>query len=150
MNLPDSPENETESTELDDKDESYFAEIRNFIGKATERGMTDINQNSLSLSEMKARFESRMGQMAEPRADSSLEDENDQELDVGGPGDLNETGTDGSENGDVENDIEQDKGEPATKRSRLANRLLMNSYTQDTALPLCKTPTFELERNFSI
>ena len=150
MNLPDSPENETESTELDDKDESYFAEIRNFIGKATERGLTDINQNSLALSEMKARLVDRMGQIADPRVDSSFEDENDQELDVGGPGDLNETGTDASESGDIENDIDGDKGEPATKRSRLADQLLMNSFTQDTALPLCKTPSFELERNFSL
>ena len=153
MNVPDSPENETESVELDDKDESYFAEIRNFIGKATERGITDINQNTLALNEVKARLSDRMGrvgQMVDPRMDSSFEDENEQELDVGGPGDLNETGTDGSENGEIENDTEGDKGEPANKRSRLADQLLMNSFTPDTALPLCKKPSFELERSFSL
>ncbi|KAK3609673.1 hypothetical protein CHS0354_035959 [Potamilus streckersoni] len=42
MNVTDSPINENE---LDDKDEAYFSEIRNFIGKATEQ---DVNQNSIN------------------------------------------------------------------------------------------------------
>lgn len=138
MNIPDSPENETESVELDDKDESYFAEIRNFIGKATE---TDINQNSLALKEMKARMN--------PIVDNSFEDENEAELDVGGPGDMEDAGTDGTDSGENENDNNAYPDEPANKRSRLADQLLINSFTNDTALPLCQKPSFELKRCFS-
>lgn len=140
MNVPDSPENETESVELDDKDESYFAEIRNFIGKATD---TDINQNTLALSEMKA----RMKQIT----DTSFEDENEQELDVGGPGDMEDARSEGGDCGGIENDnagVGEDDG-PVSKRSKLADQLLMNSFASDTALPLCQKPSFELKRSFS-
>ena len=142
MNLPDSPENESENVELDDKDESYFAEIRNFIGKATE---TDVNQNSLPVNAMKVqenKFENTI--------DNSFEEENDAELDVGGPGDMDEAGTDVSDQGENELDNNfNETGEPANKKSRLADQLLMSSINSDTPLPLCQKPTFELKRCFS-
>ena len=140
MNIPDSPENENESVELDDKDESYFSEIRNFIGKATEM---DVNQNAVHMSEMKTNINKT------DKLDNSFEDENDCELDVGGPGDMDDAGTDLSEQGEHENDIKETENEPASKRSRLADQLLMNSINTDAPLPLCQKPTFELKRCFS-
>lgn len=142
-NIVDSPERVDErETELDDKDESYFSEIRNFIGKATNiNGQSDINQNSLSVVKLKHRMESLQREKLASESDEEIDPVSD---DHGGK--LIKSDDDRI---DVEGDI--DSGEPDMKKARMSDKIMVStSYpTTEDPLPLCKKPGFELKRGFS-
>ncbi|XP_060596563.1 histone-lysine N-methyltransferase PRDM16-like isoform X2 [Ruditapes philippinarum] len=140
-NIVDSPERmEERETELDDKDESYFSEIRNFIGKATTLGGNpDINQNSLSVVELKHRMELlQQEKMAE---------DSDEEIDpVSDDHDAKSAKSD--ERGETV--MDNDSSEPSVKKARMSEQLKISTYTNEQEpLPLCKKPGFELKRDFS-
>lgn len=135
-NIVDSPERpEEREVELEDKDESYFSEIRNFIGKATNLNLNpDINQNSLSLIELKHRMEllqrEKMAEESEEEIDPVSDDHDEK-----------------PEEFDEKIDVVTDCGssEPNIKKARLEKDIT----SDNNPLPLCKKPGFEIQRDFS-
>ncbi|XP_015903408.3 histone-lysine N-methyltransferase MECOM isoform X1 [Parasteatoda tepidariorum] len=116
--LDDSPK----ANEPDDKDEAYFDEIRNFIGKVTNSGHSGINPMSLMnpLEERKRDRESLMSSASySPRQNSSPVSGHSDNLD-----DETDGGVNGSDPDDIEpsrkrhcNDDQSNISSPSTERS---------------------------------
>lgn len=132
-NIIDSPETTERETELDDKDESYFSEIRNFIGKATTSVIdsSDINQNSLPVNANELRQKiSLLSQQKQAEAEEEEEEEIDPVSD-----DFEEKSEDKSEG------AEDTSAEPSVKKARISDD---NDQLSD-----CSKPGFEQKRAFS-
>ena len=150
INVVDSPEIMDErETELEDKDESYFSEIRNFIGKATSIN-ADINQNSLSLLEMKQNMVHLLPNRInmEP-AKMEEEEEMEEEIDPVSD-DLDEKSVK-SEKLEAESvDTDNVTGEPLLKNPLVAGDLVKSNFENNQdPLSLCQKSGFEAERRFS-
>ena len=124
-NIVDSPEHTEKETELDEKDESYFSEIRNFIGKATANAIenSDINQNSLPVNANDLR--QKMSLLSQ-RKQANVDDEEDEEIDP--------VSDDFEDKSDDKGDI---SAEPSVKKARMEEQ------------PMCTNPSFDLKRGFS-
>ncbi|KAL4221797.1 hypothetical protein ACF0H5_020050 [Mactra antiquata] len=141
-NIVDSPERvEERETELEDKDESYFSEIRNFIGKATAVGIngpSDINQNSLSVMELKRRMEILQRE--------KMAEESDEEIDP-----VSDDHDDKSTKSEDKNTVnEADSDEPVQKKARLSEESVGTKLSSnDEHLPVRTKSDFELKGEFS-
>ncbi|XP_052228622.1 histone-lysine N-methyltransferase PRDM16-like isoform X2 [Dreissena polymorpha] len=139
-NIIDSPERDME---LDDKDESYFAEIRNFIGKATTNSVqgADINQNMLS--EKIEKF--RKSMMDVSKNDVELEEEDDEEIDPVSD-DIDNLSVKSEKSPDT---VLEDINEPHVKRQKLelATMVSMANNTVEKPIALCQSSSFRLQRS---
>lgn len=140
-NIVDSPERiEDRETELDDKDESYFSEIRNFIGKATSVNCNpDVNQNSLSVVQLKHRMELLKQEKNTVDSDEEIDPVSD---------DHDERSVKSDDR--IDNDNEVNTCEPNAKKARMSDQVMISTYeNKEDPLPLCKKPGFELKRGYS-
>ncbi|KAL3862613.1 hypothetical protein ACJMK2_008569 [Sinanodonta woodiana] len=126
MNVTDSPVNDNE---LDDKDEAYFSEIRNFIGKATEQ---DINQNSIY---REVSMEENANDQEELDPSSEAEDESSEMMDAE----------------DVENESGLEESDLEKKDSpESGGHFVLNGFRPtQLADEFCQKTSFELEQGFS-
>ncbi|XP_052820851.1 histone-lysine N-methyltransferase MECOM-like isoform X1 [Mya arenaria] len=135
-NIIDSPERENE---LEDKDESYFSEIRNFIGKATANHveLSDINQNMLS-QEVEKFGQSVLGTGKQIHVDDDVEEE-DEEIDPVSD-DIDSVSVKSIEK---INDNENSSDEPLAKRAKL------DCLNSDEAVAEQERQGLDLKRGFS-
>lgn len=136
-NIVDSPEHNERETELDDKDESYFAEIRNFIGKEATAAQesADINQNSVPVNAKELR--EKISLLSQGKGVEL--DEEDEEIDP--------VSDDFEDKSDDKGDSSE-SAEPSVKKARLSEGTGM-SCQKNEPLPLCTKPALELNRGFS-
>lgn len=140
-NIVDSPEHTEREIELEDKDESYFSEIRNFIGKATTNAIesSDINQNSLPVNANELR--QKISQLTQHRA-VNMEEEEDEEIDP-----VSDDFEDKSE--EKGHNVDDVSAEPLIKKARVVEDANIGLKSTNETVSKCTNSSFDLKRGFS-
>ena len=142
-NIVDSPERELE---LDDKDESYFAEIRNFIGKATNQQSghdtnPDINQNMIGRNLDQFREKLLEINRLKDNVPETKDDNEEEEIDPVSD-DFESVSVKSMDRNNDDADDEDDVNAPSAKRAKVDR----SSSSADEPLALCQNSSFELKR----